>query len=946
MADIYAQVKLDLAKEEEGKLRKKIGNIDTSQAGKKVATRFGVGFNGAIGSIISRSAGIFAAGFAAVKVGGFLKDAISQASDLGETTSKVQQIFGPAAKDIQAFSKTSARALGQTQQAALDANATFGIFGKSAGLKGTALTGFTTKLTTLAGDLASFNNTSPEQAIEAIGAALRGESEPIRAYGVLLDDASLRQEALKQGLIKTTKQALTPQQKVLAAQALILKQTGTAQGDFARTSGGMANQQRILSAQFANLKTTIGAVALPLVTKLFGFLNDKAMPVLTTVAGGVTAFGSAFKHSGDGITSSGFAGFMERLGIAAAGAFAVFQTQVIPRLKEFGGFLRDQVLPVVVQFVGFVVSRVIPAVVGFGGNLAGSLGPAVRDVFAFFKAEVLPRLKDFAGFLGSSVLPKIGAMATSLSKNKDFLVPFAATILTLVGALKIWAIVQAILNAELLANPIGLVVVAIAALVAGLVWAYKNSEIFRNIVNGVFNAVKVTAVAVFKAVVGAVSTAIGWIKSHWPLILAILTGPIGVAVLVISKHWTALKTGARDALAYVVDKFLGFVGTLITGAAKAFGWIPKIGGPLRNAATDFQKFRNSVNRSLGGINDQTVNVAIKYSSKGVNLSTPSSVGRFAGGGKIRGVGSPTSDRVPILASPTEWVIKGKSSAKYGDYAMASVNAGTATIIPRGFAAGGRPGLTIRPAAPPATLLSKEIAAHALRGAGPYIRAGAKQLAASGAAGPPGSVLNYRGVRLNQRTIRMLLNAERFLGAVFHIMQGSYSTRVAASGGTHAGGGAMDTNGPRGWNTAVAALRQAGFAAWHRTPAQGPWGHHIHSIALGDPTASPSAKAQMAAYRRGGDGLGHGMWRGGKVGDFLSQAGITRYDRGGQWPNNTLGVNTSGKTETVVPGGVPIDLSDDSIRALGKEFVKGLGEGKFRLVQDPRGGAYILQNSNG
>lgn len=52
-----------------------------------------------------------------------------------------------------------------------------------------------------------------------------------------------------------------------------------------------------------------------------------------------------------------------------------------------------------------------------------------------------------------------------------------------------------------------------------------------------------------------------------------------------------------------------------------------------------------------------------------------------------------------------------------------------------------------------------------------------------------------------------------------------------------------------------ALRQVGFAAWHRTPSQGPWGHHIHSVAIGDPTASPAAKRQVADFKRGGDGLG-------------------------------------------------------------------------------------------
>ena len=101
-----------------------------------------------------------------------------------------------------------------------------------------------------ASDLASARNTSTADAIQAISAGLRGESEPLRRYGVLLDDATLRQEALGLGIIKTTKEALTPQQKVLAAQSAIFKQTTDAQGDFARTSEGMANSQRTAAAEF------------------------------------------------------------------------------------------------------------------------------------------------------------------------------------------------------------------------------------------------------------------------------------------------------------------------------------------------------------------------------------------------------------------------------------------------------------------------------------------------------------------------------------------------------------------------------------------------------------------------------------------------------------------------------------------------------------------------
>ena len=238
------------------------------------------------GKVFDGIKGKIAGAFAAGAVLAFGKDVIGVASDLAETQSKVQQIFGASADQINAFASTADQALGQSKQQALDAAATFAIFGKSAGLQGPQLAGFSTQLTGLATDLASFHNTTPQEAIEAIGAALRGESEPIQKYGVLLNDATLRNEALKMGLIKTTSQALTPQQKVLAAQAVILAQTKDAQGDFARTSGGLANQQRIMAAEVENAKAKIGAGLLPVILQLAHVL----VPIITFISQHSTAF--------------------------------------------------------------------------------------------------------------------------------------------------------------------------------------------------------------------------------------------------------------------------------------------------------------------------------------------------------------------------------------------------------------------------------------------------------------------------------------------------------------------------------------------------------------------------------------------------------------------------------------------------------------------------------
>lgn len=243
-----------------------------------------------------------AATFAAEKIISFTKQAINAASDLNETISKTEQIFEDSAGMILQWSQTSATALGISRTEALDAAATFATFGKSAGLAGSDLANFSTDLAELSSDFASFFNTSPEDAIVAIGAALRGESEPIRRYGVLLNDATLKQRALQMGIISTTSEALTPQVKVLAAQAEIFAQAGDAQGDFARTSEGMANQSRIATAQFKDLTAELGENLLPIATETLGFIN-KALTGMNVLLAGTdaTRLNAALKSQQEGI---------------------------------------------------------------------------------------------------------------------------------------------------------------------------------------------------------------------------------------------------------------------------------------------------------------------------------------------------------------------------------------------------------------------------------------------------------------------------------------------------------------------------------------------------------------------------------------------------------------------------------------------------------------------
>lgn len=266
---------------------KQVGKLDKGLAGlKRTAGTVGHSLV-TLGKVM---AGLAAVGIVALTAG--LGKAVQRASDLDESMNKVRVVFDKAAKPLIEFSRTTARSLGISQQKALEALGTFGNLFRAMKIGLTPSKNMSKSLLTLAADLASFNNASPEDVLLALRAGLVGETEPLRKFGINLNDARLRQEALRLGLVKTTKETLPAAAKAQAAYSLIMKDSALAQGDFARTSGGLANQQRIAAAVIDDSMAKIGAAILPIAAKILPllvegiatgatFLNDKLIPAVS-----------------------------------------------------------------------------------------------------------------------------------------------------------------------------------------------------------------------------------------------------------------------------------------------------------------------------------------------------------------------------------------------------------------------------------------------------------------------------------------------------------------------------------------------------------------------------------------------------------------------------------------------------------------------------------------
>jgi hypothetical protein len=238
----------------------------------------------------------------------------------------------------------------------------------------------------------------------------------------------------------------------------------------------------------------------------------------------------------------------------------------------------------------------------FGGS-AEAAGKTLPGQLNILKQE----FSNLAGEIVGRLIPPLTAIAKLMADHKNVVIALVAALATLVvGTLavsaataawnaiqlaagvasKAWAAGQWLVNAALAANPIGLVVIGIAALVAALVLAYKTSDTFRAIVNGAFDAVWGTMKQVFT-----------WLKSNWPTLLAILTGPIGLATLAIAKNWDTIRDTVSGSVAAVRNWITGAWAAIRSATSSAWG---AVAGAIAGTISDIKRFLNELASWVAG----------------------------------------------------------------------------------------------------------------------------------------------------------------------------------------------------------------------------------------------------------------------------------------------------------------------------------------------------------
>ncbi len=262
--------------------------------------------------------------------------------------------------------------------------------------------------------------------------------------------------------------------------------------------------------------------------------------------------------------------------------------------------------------LGGVFSRLTAPVTGLASKIKGGLLTAVRGAgpaFGVLKQAAEDGLVNVArrgGEAWRGLQSKIGGIGSKISEfvGKSKIASLAT---------KAWSVVQAGFNLVMDANPIGLVILAIAALVAGVVYAYTHFKTFRDVVNDVFKAVAAAAMwlwhnifePVWNGIMGVVKGAIDYVKGVITVGLDLITGKWG-------KAWSDAKAAfgriLHDLLGDASNGIANLEHTILSAVSNAGSWLLDAG---RNVVMGLV---HGITNAIGSIGSAMGSVASKIRS--------------------------------------------------------------------------------------------------------------------------------------------------------------------------------------------------------------------------------------------------------------------------------------------------------------------------------------------
>ncbi|MET8147614.1 hypothetical protein ACIBSW_06775 [Actinoplanes sp. NPDC049668] len=349
--------------------------------------------------------------------------------------------------------------------------------------------------------------------------------------------------------------------------ATVLKQLGTIAGNVvgilaALLRGGGADSGRQLLA-------TITA----LTTRLRVFLNSAAgQAKIQTVLSNLRAILSGVGQLLPSLAAA-FGNFRASMADASGGGGSLRDTLDVTRVVM--GFLADNSGKLAAMLPYLAAGFAIVKTAQVAGNLVAVASIPLKAVevatnwrlTAALRANTTAHAQVAAASRGSAIATTADTAATNggvLARGRAVvgMVAQKVALVATSAATKAAAAGQWLLNVAMSANPLGLIVIALVAVAAGLYLLWTRSATFRKIVTGAFSAVW-----------GAIKGGWSWVRKNWPLLLSILTGPVGLAIRWIVKNWDSLVGFFRKIPGRIGASLSGIWSGLKSGFRAALNWV-------------------------------------------------------------------------------------------------------------------------------------------------------------------------------------------------------------------------------------------------------------------------------------------------------------------------------------------------------------------------------------
>lgn len=466
------------------------------------------------------------------------KQAVDSASALEQSTGAVESVFKSQATAIKDLAADAAGAVGLSANQYQEFASVIGSQLKNLGTAQEDLVPTTDKLITMGADLASMFGGTTAEAVESLSAAFRGEYDPVEKYGISIKKSDINARLAAKGLAGLEGEALR-QAEAQELLAMLTEQSADAMGNFQRETDTAAGSAQIAAANWENAKAALGQSLLPVVTQV----AEKLAGLAQVVGQHPQLFGAA------ALAIVGVAGAINGA-LLAIKAYAAAQS-VIAGVKAAWAALNT--------------SMAVTRATMVAGNAAAAAQSAAAWVASAARAA--------AAWVASAARMAV-AWTVSTARMVAQLAIQRGAMLAARAATLAMAAGQAILNAVMTANPIGIVIVAIAALVAGLVLAYNKSETFRNAVQTAARASKAafdTVVNVIKVVIGAIGNMISRVGG----VGGAFRGAMNVAAAAVR-----ILTAPIRGLISLIQSVIGWISRIRFPSPP--GWMRKLTGSAMN----------------------------------------------------------------------------------------------------------------------------------------------------------------------------------------------------------------------------------------------------------------------------------------------------------------------------------------------------------------------------